>query len=78
MSELLTMPEEFHPGGTFVFLISDSYTTDFDIRTYFYMNWGWGGSYNGMYLDTNLYLERSDGSFSWNRNRKDIVDIVPK
>ena len=76
--ELLTMPEEFHPGGTFVFLISDSYTTDFDIRTYFYMNWGWGGSYNGMYLDTNLYLERSDGSFSWNRNRKDIVDIVPK
>ena len=37
--ELLTMPEEFHPGGTFVFLISDSYTTDFDIRTYFYMNW---------------------------------------
>ena len=29
-------------------------------------------------LDTNLYLERSDGSFSWNRNRKDIVDIVPK
>lgn len=76
--ELLTMPEEFNPGDTFVFLVSDSYKTDFDNRIYFYMNWGWGGSYDGMYLDTNLFMNRTDGSFSWNRNRKDIVDIVPK
>lgn len=38
-----------------------------------YMNWGWGGSYNGYYSDNNVY--NPVGSF--NRNRKDIINVSP-
>lgn len=74
--DLLVMPEKFYPGGTFIFLTADSYM-DIQISTYFYMNWGWGGSYNGYYYDDYLWFDRTDGRVYFDKNRKDIIGIMP-
>lgn len=71
------MPEQYYPGGTFVFLVADS---DMEITNsrYFYMNWGWYGKYDGFYYDANIWVDRDDGRFYFNKNRRDMVGIQPK
>ena len=75
--ELMVMPEQYYPGGTFVFLVADS---DMEITNsrYFYMNWGWYGKYDGFYYDANIWVDRDDGRFYFNKNRRDMVGIQPK
>ena len=52
---------------------SEPYKTSSDGFTHFYMNWGWGGDYNGWYLDD---LRHYDQNYSI--KRKDIIKIRPK
>lgn len=40
---------------------------------YYYMNWGWGGQYNGWFFNTNV----NPGNNNYINYRKDIVDIFP-
>lgn len=41
------------------------------------MNLGWDGSYDGYFYDNNLWVDRTDGRFIFNENRKDIIGIMP-
>lgn len=43
--------------------------SDGDVFDYYHMNFGWGGSSDGYYLDNN--------PIGFSNNRKDIVDIYP-
>ncbi len=42
-------------------------------HTYYYMNWGWGGSYNGYYA----YNDWSPSSYDFNQNKRMMYNIKP-
>lgn len=72
--ELFTFREKF--------LFSPIYTyhTNQSASTYFYMNWGWGGLYDGNYLDWSIYSDNhlnipGQGATC---DREDIYNIMPK
>lgn len=39
--------------------------------TYFHMNWGWGGYYNGYYYDNNI----ATGNGNYYADRQDLISI---
>lgn len=43
----------------------------------FHMNWGWGGSHDGYYLDNSIKINRPTSSRNYSSNRKDILISVP-
>lgn len=40
---------------------------------YFHMNWGWSGSHDGYFIDSNIQIHRTDGNRNYANNRKDII-----
>ncbi len=48
------------------------------IYHYFYMNWGWGGLYNGLFMEySNLSINLPNG-MTFSNDRQDIFSITPK
>lgn len=63
-------------GGTHAW-VTDGYRTHYDCQNgigylYLYMNWGWGGSYNGWYAFNNWYIS---SSHNYNSNKRMIYDL---
>ncbi len=69
--ELFTFRERYDLAAIY------TYTTNDWLFKYFYMNWGWGGSYNGYYMETNdgVVCPIYNSTFY---DRSNIYDIKPR
>lgn len=45
--------------------------------TLFHMNWGWGGSHNGYYLDNSIKIHWTNDTWEFNLRRKDLIVSAP-
>lgn len=64
------------PTGITPRKFTSAYTdTEVSSFIYFHMNWGWSGSYNGMYYYNDVNIPELDLNFS--HGRENIIDIYP-
>lgn len=45
---------------------------DYSSYTLFHMNWGWSGDYDGWFYDQNIAVTRSDGTYNFSYDRKEM------
>ena len=64
---------DIDPYPTYSYAPIDTQLTNSSLPEYYYMNWGWSGSYNGWFITDNV----QPGSSNFSTMRYDIVDITP-
>lgn len=81
-TELKLMTLEYCPQGyeptVFLTPYENTEQTGY-ISTQFHMNWGWGGLYDGYFVDADIRIKNSNGEVvrDYREYRKDIVNIYP-
>lgn len=67
---------QYTPSGIMPSKYNTVYTNNtIEAGAYFHMNWGWEGSYDGMYYYTDVNIPGADRNYA--HGREDIVDIYP-